>query len=318
MSQDLTFALDIGGSGARGRIGYKGADGTIRFVGETVRLPGFTTRAELIEFITNWRGAAKAVVCASSGTIIDDTTVLKNPSLPCMDEWNLAGSIQAACGVPAMVFNDMVGAGYGMYAAAGRPSGLVIAITMSTGEGVRPILDGEMPFSAVEAGHTVIDTSALADVCTCGGYGHIETYLGGDRLRERIMRHREWRLHESECESPGNPWDFLTAQYAVGEAWAIKMIDYIAFLMGVFLYNVMAPMADVKMLLIKGSVGRNMLKLAGFQDKVRAVIQSVQLPVVHTVPFRLIPDDIDQDLMPDDDTFLGCVYLAEKYLGIGA
>lgn len=149
------------------------------------------------------------------------------PHLPDWAGKPLKAELESLLDLPVFLENDtaLVGLGEAVVGAGiGRP--IVAYITVSTGVGgVRIVNDHiDVHTNSFEPGHQYIDFSDY-DIgqCSCGSYGHLETYVSGTDFLRRFGKRPE------EVDSTSEIWDIQARILAFGLAntvvhWTPDMI----------------------------------------------------------------------------------------------
>lgn len=91
--------------------------------------------------------------------------------------------LELALGVPAVVMNDCAAEALGEFTFHGEELFYVGAGT-GIGVGAVYIVDGKPFVKCTECGHITIAWDSSVQ-CGCGGYGHLESFVGGKKLIER-------------------------------------------------------------------------------------------------------------------------------------
>ena len=117
----------------------------------------------------------------------EKTMLLKAPNLK---DWNnkpFKNIVEKELGALVFLENDtaMWGIGEALYG-AGNGHKIMAYITVSTGVGGTRIINGTIDASAqgFEIGHQIINPDGPQ--CACGGKGHLEAYISGSAMQQRI------------------------------------------------------------------------------------------------------------------------------------
>jgi len=315
------LAVDIGGKGVRARL-VRDDYGGITLVGATQffkdpELEGIRAVEEVLAFIgAQVKEGVQAVSIACAGEIFEHRKVVISPNAHYLDGINLGDLVEKRYGVECILGNDMEMAAPGMHYMAGQPSGTVIAITWSSGIGVRVLRGGKAVSDYSELGHMVLDTGPLAPICGCGQRGHAEALIGGVVLTNQVRQLSVWRGYA--CGHNGkdlmHPLTLLDQAYENSMDWARQMYAQIAHVMGVFIHNLLVFTPDANAILLKGTVAHKALRLPGIGEEIRSVIKKyAMVSRIANVPFILVPGQDSRPGEPDDDTFYGCALLAREY-----
>lgn len=140
----------------------------------------------------------------------DHTQILKAPNIK---DWNnkpLQQDLAQQLNAPVRLENDTaMWALAEAHRGAGKDKPIVVYITVSTGVGGTRIVDGHIDESAFgfEIGHQIIDPNGPE--CGCGGFGHLEAYIGGNSMEKRFNKKPKEILDEAV-------WDDATKYLAMG------------------------------------------------------------------------------------------------------
>ena len=212
---EVALAMDWGGTWSRVMVADR--QGEILWQSRLPNVPGGSREQligdseGLIRQAVEWCGdravaglgvAAAGPVDAASGTLQDP------PNLPALNGVSLKSLWEPTLGYPVYVGNDANLAalgefqyGAGLEARRRNTAKTLVYVTVSTGIGAGVIDRGRMFLGAqglaAEVGHMVIDRSADAPECTCGGAGCLEALASGTAIA-RIARRR---VAESGSES---------------------------------------------------------------------------------------------------------------------
>jgi len=270
-----------------------------------------TMRALARELLTGERPAAVGV---SFGGPVDATsgTVRLSHHVPGWENVPLRQMLEAEFGAPASVDNDANVAALGEHrCGAGRGTGSLLYITVSTGVGGGWILNGQ-PWRGVEGmageiGHTVVDPHG--PVCLCGKRGCVERLASGPYIAQRA---REWLEAQPERgqllrEMAGHSPEAVTAQLvaqaaAQGDKLAWEALEVAGWALGVAIGNA-ANLVNPQRFVLGGGVTK-----AGerFWETIRRVAHETALPEVHF--------DVAPAILGDDAPLWGAVVLAEECL----
>lgn len=143
-------------------------------------------------------------------------------------------------GIPCHITNDANAAAMGeMVYGAAKGMKNFIMITLGTGVGSGIVIDGKVVYGhdgfAGELGHTVIDRSANARLCGCGGRGHLEAYAsatGVARTAKEILSTttQETLLRKLDIDNITSKDVFDAAE--AGDEVAKQIFDYTGTLLG--------------------------------------------------------------------------------------
>lgn len=153
--------------------------------------------------------------------------LVRSPHLPDWAGKPLKAELESSLDTPVFLENDtaLVGLGEAVVGAGvGRP--IVAYITVSTGVGgVRIVNDFiDIHTSGFEPGHQCINFSDYSiGKCSCGGVGHLESYVSGTDFLRRFGK------NANEIDSGSEIWDIQARMLAVGLVntivhWAPDMV----------------------------------------------------------------------------------------------
>lgn len=173
--------------------------------------------------------ASAGVVDPATGTIVSATG-----TMPGWGGTALGAQLKAATGLNARVLNDVHAHGLGEATlGAGRPYRSVLSIAVGTGIGGAFVEDGRVAFGARGiAGHVghIHHHYAPDMACSCGRFGHIESFCSGsgisawyDSLRTSADPEADGGRALQDLAESGNALAaacFARSAYALGEATA--------------------------------------------------------------------------------------------------
>lgn len=138
----------------------------------------------------------KAVAGGITGPLNHDKSEsLISPNLPDWSQKPVKQDLQELLGVPIYLENDaaLAGTGESSFGAALKyPTASIVAyITVSTGVGGARITNKRVDPSSLgfEPGHQIIVPDG--EKCGCGGFGHLESYIGGSSIERKYGRKAE-------------------------------------------------------------------------------------------------------------------------------
>ena len=250
----MIIGVDIGGT--------KVAAGLVDSAGEIThktRVPmipardaatGFAAVVDAVEAVFAAAPEARAAVtgiglCAPGPLDPKTGVVLNPPNVPCWRGFPLAAETQRVFGVPARVDNDANAAGLAEYLwGAGKGCSQLFYATLGTGIGAGIVLDGKIHHgrtgSAAEGGHVTIDYRGPR--CACGKYGCIEALAAGPaialRAQAKATGGKPSRMLELAGAVDRIRAEHVAQAFAEGDAAARQVLDETAFLLTVWLGNV--------------------------------------------------------------------------------
>lgn len=118
-----------------------------------------------------------------------DQRILQSPNLPGLLEVDLAGLLTQILGIPVLVENDALAAGYGEFMVGDKGLSSLIYLGLGTGVGGSVILDGK-PYSgshgvSMEVGHIIVEPEGR--LCGCGNRGCLEQYASASGVALTYM-----------------------------------------------------------------------------------------------------------------------------------
>ncbi|MEK7500109.1 MAG: ROK family protein, partial [Patescibacteria group bacterium] len=138
------------------------------------------------------------------------TQILKAPNIKDWNNMPLQQDLEQLVAAPVRLENDTAMWALGeAHAGAGKGQSIVVYITVSTGVGGTRIVDGHIDKSAFgfEMGHQIINPNGPE--CGCGGFGHLEAYIGGSSMEKRYNKKPKEILDEAV-------WLEATTHLAIG------------------------------------------------------------------------------------------------------
>ncbi|WP_456285938.1 ROK family protein [Microbacterium sp. JZ70] len=142
-------------------------------------------------------------------------------------ELPLADAVEARCGVPVAVENDVKAAALGAHALA-PAAGPLALLNLGTGIAAGVVVDGRLwrgaGGAAGEIGHVPIDPAG--PVCACGQTGCIEALAGGRALAARWARPGAFPVRDLlDAADEGHPLALrLRVDFVRGAAAAIRLL----------------------------------------------------------------------------------------------
>ncbi|WP_321971123.1 ROK family protein [Paratractidigestivibacter sp.] len=195
----------------------------------------------------------------SSAGVIDPATgdvTFANEIMPGWGGTHLGAELEAACGLPARVLNDVHAHALGEVrwgAGRGKDSCLVVAV--GTGVGGAFAQDGHIMLGAHgEAGHVghMSCSDAAGVPCSCGAVGHMESVAAGPGIIERYLE-----LGGCATDEDGSPVDgaVIDRRAAAGEDAAIQAEARSGHAIGEVLGS-LTNMLDPDCIILSGSVAQ--------------------------------------------------------------
>lgn len=234
--------------------------------------------------------------------------VLGPPNLPGWDEVFLGAMLRARLGIDAVLANDANAAALGEWAfGAGKGTGTMVYLTVSTGIGGGVIADGRLlrgrDGDAVEIGHMCIDPHGPR--CGCGSPGCLEAFASGTsiarRFQELIGSGEESRLVAELGGRPVTAADVARAALG-GDALALSVMLWASEALGVGVANCV-NIFNPETVVLGGGVTQVGALLF---ETVRAVVNRFALPALSR-GVRIVPSALQ-----DDAGLVGAAVLARE------
>ncbi len=198
---------------------------------------------------------APGIVSAEEGT------VKSPPNIPGWKKVNLGKILSDKFGKKVFVENDANAAAIGEYIfGAGKTTKSFIMVTLGTGVGGGIIYDGKLfrgeTGGAGEIGHVTINYKGRK--CNCGSYGCIETYVGNQRIVEKVKREIKSNPKSKVVDLAGEKLETLSPKTLydaakLGDEYAIKAIEDIAVMLGAAFASAV-NLLDISTIILGGGV----------------------------------------------------------------
>ncbi len=198
---------------------------------------------------------APGIVSAEEGT------VKSPPNIPGWKKVNLGKILSDKFGKKVFVENDANAAAIGEYIfGAGKTTKSFIMVTLGTGVGGGIIYDGKLfrgeTGGAGEIGHVTINYKGRK--CNCGSYGCVETYVGNQRIVEKVKREIKSNPDSKVVELAGEKLETLSPKTLydaakLGDEYAIKAIEDIAVMLGAAFASTV-NLLDISTIILGGGV----------------------------------------------------------------
>jgi glucokinase len=246
------LAVDIGGTKlaaalvhAGGRLGALVSRPTPAHDAEAV----FAALASVVTEAVGGTDIAGAGIGSAGPLDASDGTV-SPVNIPAWRGFPLRARLAALLGRPVVLANDAVAGAVGEYHhGAGRGSGAMLGMVVSTGVGGGLILDGRVyagsTGNAGHIGHTVVDLNG--DSCPCGSRGCVETITSGPAMVR-------WALGNGWSGSPPSA-ETLAASARGGDPVAVEAFARSARSLGAAITSA-AALCDLDRVVIGGGVAR--------------------------------------------------------------
>ncbi len=192
---------------------------------------------------------------------VEEGTVKSPPNIPGWKKVNLGKILSDKFGEKVFVENDANAAAIGeLIFGAGKTIPNFIMVTLGTGVGGGIIYDGKLfrgeRGGAGEIGHVTINYRGRK--CNCGSYGCIETYVGNqkivDKVRRDLKKNRESKVYEFAGEdlSELSPKTLFEAAKA-GDSYAEQAIAEVAVMLGAAFASAV-NLLDITTIILGGGV----------------------------------------------------------------
>lgn len=192
-----TIGVDVGGTNLR--VGVVGADGVVHEQRVQADFKAFCrshSADAALDFILDTLCSAidgararhpevQAVGIGFPGFIDPKTQrVTQSPNLPGLLQVDLTTPLQKLLGLPVVLENDALAAGYGEYLVSGGEHASMIYMGLGTGVGGSVILDGRAYAGShgvsMEIGHLIVEPGGRP--CGCGNRGCLEQYASASGI----------------------------------------------------------------------------------------------------------------------------------------
>jgi len=219
--------------------------------------------------------------------------VFRPPNLPGWTRVPLTDHIQRSLGLPTVLENDANAAALGEFRyGAGKGTGSIVYMTVSTGIGGGIILDGKvwhgLKDAAGEVGHMTVCPDG--PVCGCGNRGCLEAMSSGPSIarrgREAVAVGRQTRL--SEISKPTSADVVRLAQEGdpvAGEVWA-EAVKYL----GIGVAAVITILAPERVVIGGGVTMAGDALFQPLREQARQRVKLVPVESVPILPAALGPD----------------------------
>ena len=206
------------------------------------------------------------------------------------DDFPIRDRVSHECGLPVTFENDANAAAYGEYwVGSGRDFPSMVLLTLGTGIGCGIII-GELVVQGAhshggEAGHIIIDSRDDAQMCGCGGRGHLEAYASAtaviQRTREALDAGGASSLSKRMATGAELTPKLIAEEAESGDELSTEIISETARYLGIGVVNVM-HVVDPNVVLLGGAMtfGGSESELGRrFLAQVKEVVQRLALPI---------------------------------------
>jgi len=212
------------------------------------------------------------IVFAFPGPVIDGAKVVGAPTVvgTAVQFPDFSTILAKNTARPVYLLNDVSAAAWWFEGVAHVDRFLVVTISSGIGSKIvdrstaRKVID--VPPYTGEIGHIVVDPSADAPVCDCGGRGHLSAFASGrgaERLARRLARSQADEFEKSMCASLGATKDELSNEkhlvpaIAANDPWALSVLRL-----------AIAPLAEVLRTIIVGAGLEKVFVIGGFASQI--------------------------------------------------
>ncbi|MCV7227495.1 ROK family protein [Mycolicibacterium komossense] len=254
---DLTLALDIGGT--------KIAAGLVDPDGALVASRRLPTPADDVGGDAIWDVVAELIAQMTAGTVVSGvgiasagpihlpTGTVSPINITAWRDFPIRDRVSATLpGLPVRLGGDGLCMALGEHwCGAGRGAAFLLGMVVSTGVGGGLVLDGA-PYdgrtgNAGHVGHVVVDQDG--ELCSCGGYGCVETIAAGPRMTR-------WARAHGWAGPPGADAKELAQAAAAGDSAALQAFTRGARAVAAMIASVGA-VCDLDLVVIGGGVAQS-------------------------------------------------------------
>ncbi|MEK7397608.1 MAG: ROK family protein [Candidatus Poribacteria bacterium] len=214
--------------------------------------------------------------------------IIESPNLPFPKGFHLKPELETIINKSVYVGSELKMAALGeLYYGAARGKQNVVVITIGTGVGAAVIINGNLYHGshniAGEIGHTCVDSSNEAILCSCGRTGCIEAYTSGPSLILKMIRCSGMKDIQiaKRIDKGIKPKDIL--QDAIkGNQIDKKALDETAFYIGICVANV-RNYYDPEIIIFRGGFIENIweyIKNAVEDETRKRVMSDQEIPLV--------------------------------------
>jgi predicted NBD/HSP70 family sugar kinase len=308
MSDIVTLAVEIGGSGARSAfVSGKIIEGLENMSG------GHLAPEVLVQRIAD-RAAARGVdviVVSTSGFVNRQGVIERSTNTHFPPNLPLAQMIIVASGRPACVKNDLHVAGIGSAVVFhDLADSRYNCVNLGGGLGQCACSRNEV-MGPCEFGHSRVTDKDDAPSCACGKCGCAESFIGGEALKSAVLN------DSIAAKDPGipdnvHPCAFLDERFLAGDSWAHVIYWRFAKATGIYLANFQLAI-PAPVYTLRGSVAQKSLRIPKVMEWIKKRMLD-ELPAKSWMPeFRFIPPP--QNGLPKDyDAFWGAGMIGERML----
>ncbi len=293
----IVRAVDGGGTG------FRRADIEDSEVKNLVKTGPLDNIKELLDFVcAGLTSKIEGIVYAVAGDITGQNVVVTSPNIHFLDGKALGEKTYSVSNRPVVVCNDMEAAVSGMAILLPFLS-YFMGITWSSGVGLRIFQDGKI-LTDSEAGHSILDPSPYAPRCGCGLRGCVESIIGGESIRRRVIAETE--VLGISLPSDIAPATFLDIEFDACEEWAVNLYDLVSAAMAQFLASIQTTF-HLPAVVWKGSFAENALP-------------RIEVDIRSKIRKRLMNPDWEAEMefffspQPENDSLIGAASILSKEL----
>jgi glucokinase len=233
-----------------------------------------------------------AIGLATPGTMdIPAGMILEPPNLPGWRHFAIRQALGKATQKPVVFANDANAAAFGEYwLGSGTQYQSMLLLTLGTGVGggiivFEKTIDGANSLGG-EIGHTIVDTSPHARICSCGQRGHLEAYASATavtrRADEAIESGRETSLRCLVDDHQPLTALSICEHAEAGDAFANEIILDTADFLAIGILNA-AHMLDPQGIILGGAMNFGGTETAVgkmFLERIRNEVKRMTFPVM--------------------------------------
>ena len=183
--------------------------------------------------------------------------VVRAPNLPCLNGFDLVGTLADELRLPVVIENDANAAAIGeLWQGAARGCRTIICLTLGTGVGGGIILDGKLwrgaTNAAAEIGHMTVEPFGGVP-CGCGSRGCLEVYASATAI---VRMAREAKPHYPAsrlCTGDGLTAEDVYRSALEGDELSIEVFQRVGAYLGIGLANLI-NILNPEMIVIGGGV----------------------------------------------------------------
>ena len=289
------LTVDIGGKGSRRGI-VKNGKVTNYVAANNGEVKSFD---DLLCFVQEGIfSGVTGIACGIAGNI-QNGVMINSPNASWLNGFDIEHEIYSRFGIKTRAYNDA------QAFTAGQAWLLrlkhFIGSTWSSGYGIRELKNKIIP-AYCEIAHIRVDYSPYAALCGCGLRGCLETVIGGEAVKRRVIS--EMAALGRAIPDGMHPCAFLDQLYIAGDKWAASFYDIIAMAMGANLASI-CNNSGVSIIVWKGTFAENALPLIENRIRKYMVEGSISPKFGSDVQFIFSPEPINDGLIGAAALFRG-------------